>query len=190
MTMSCIASQSLTREPTDETLMLAVRHGSLDAFGTLVERHQQGAWRVAVRFLGDATEAQDVAQEAFLRVLAAAPRYKTSASFRTFLYRIVTHLCLDWTRKHRPLVTSAMPDFADRLPAPLDAAITKEQAQRIQRALAALPGKQRMALVLRYYEGLGYADIASALGVTAKAAERLLARGRSALESQLADLLD
>jgi RNA polymerase sigma-70 factor (ECF subfamily) len=84
---------------TDEELMLATARGDLGAFGQLVERHQASAWNAAYRFLGNAVDAEDIAQEAFLRVLDAAPRYRATAKFRTFLFRIVTRLCIDVTRR-------------------------------------------------------------------------------------------
>ena len=99
--MSCTASDILRRIRTDEELMLAVRAGDLAAFEHLVVRHQSSAWNAAYRFLGDAAEAEDLAQEAFLKILDAAPRYQPTAKFRTYLYRVVTRLCLDRLQRYR-----------------------------------------------------------------------------------------
>ena len=74
----------------DEQLMQAVAHGDLDAFNKIVLRYQQQAWRTAYRLLDDVMEAEDVAQETFLKILKAAPRYRPSASFRTYLYTIIS----------------------------------------------------------------------------------------------------
>jgi len=98
--------------PTDEELMQAAAKGDLNAFEQIVLRHQQTVWAVAHRFLGDSSEAEDVAQDAFLKILKAAPRYRPSAAFRTFLIRVVSRLCMDRARKMRPVYTDAPPRTA------------------------------------------------------------------------------
>ncbi|MFW6107048.1 MAG: sigma-70 family RNA polymerase sigma factor [bacterium] len=169
--------------------MLAVRQGDLDAFGELVERHQKAAWNAAWRFLSDAAEAEDVAQQAFLNILGAAGRYEPSAKFTTYLYRIVTRLCIDRARKKQPIYTDDLPARAMPALSPAEAAEQRERDETVRTALATLPDRQRMAVVLRYYEGLSGAEIAAAMGTSAKAVERLLARGRTGLEQVLADFL-
>ncbi len=170
--------------------MLAVRDSDLGAFEQLVLRHQAEAWRVAYRFTGDAIEAEDLAQGAFLRILDAAPRYRPTASFRTYLSRVLTRLCLDHVRKKRPIPFDPLPQAADGLPSPLRQVDRQERDELIQAALDALPANYRMAVVLRYLEGLDGAEIAEAMGLTAKAVERLLARAREALEPRLRHLLE
>jgi RNA polymerase sigma-70 factor (ECF subfamily) len=174
----------------DEELMVAARDGATEAFGRLVQRHQSSAWQTAYRFTGDATEAEDLAQEAFLRIFDGAGRYQPTASFRTFLYRVVTRLCLDHVQKKRPLYVDAVPEVSDHRPAPVEVLTLREQKQDILQALHELPPNQRLAVILRYYEGLGYTEIAAALEVSPKAAERLLARARSTLEKRLDHFLE
>jgi RNA polymerase sigma-70 factor (ECF subfamily) len=82
------------KEATDELLMQACAGGDLDAFSEIVLRYQGFAWKMAYRFLGDATEARDIAQEAFLKILEAAPRYQRKGAFRTYFYRALIHLCI------------------------------------------------------------------------------------------------
>ena len=176
--------------PSNEELMMAVRDGDLAAFEQIVVRHQAEAWRVAYRFTGDATEAEDLAQETFLRVLHAATRYKASATFRTYLYRVLTRLCLDHRRKMRPVLTEPLPNTADDALSPSQQASQAERDALIQAALDALPADYRMAVVLRYFEGLSGTEMAEAMGRSAKAVERLLARAKSALEPQLRHLLE
>jgi RNA polymerase sigma-70 factor (ECF subfamily) len=176
--------------PSDEELMTAVSAGDFAAFAQLVERHQSSSWQAAYRFLGDAAEAEDIAQEAFLRILDAAPRYRPVASFRTYLYRVVTRLCLDHAQKKRPLYTEAIPNLPDRHPSPVEVATLSERRQGIREALDILPANWRMAVILRYYEGLSYAEIALALQTSVKAVEHLLARARIALEKRLGHLLE
>ena len=100
--------------------MLAVAEGDLGAFEQIVLRYQESAWSAAYRFLGDHAEAEDIAQEAFLKILGAAPRYRPTASFRTYLYRVVTRLCFDRARKTRPVVANDLAGTATDGPPPSD----------------------------------------------------------------------
>ena len=177
------------RVESDETLMLAVGSGDLEAFEQIVQRYQGEAWRVAYRFTGDAAEAEDLAQEAFMRVLNAAARYRPTAKFRTWFYRILTRLCLDSRRKRRPVLAPPPDDEASHSPSPLQQASEAERDRFIQAALDALPVDHRMAVVLRYFEGLSAEQMAAAMGRSVKAVERLLARGRAALKPRLEALL-
>lgn len=167
--------------------MVAVADGDLEAFEGLVRRHQRTAWGVAWRLLRDPAEAEDAAQDAFLKILDAAPRYRPTASFRTYLYRVITHVCLDRLKKKRPVYLARLPIVASPEPGPADRAEAREDAAAVRRALGALPPRQRAALVLRYYECLSYQEIAQAMDTSVKAVERLLARGRGMLRDLLAD---
>jgi RNA polymerase sigma-70 factor (ECF subfamily) len=175
--------------PTDEELMLAVKDGDMTAFAQIVRRHQGMAWSVAYRFTGNRTDAEDIAQEAFLRLLGAAERYRPISSFRTFFSRIITHLCLDFAGKKRGK-TADLAEFPATGPSGDATASASDRAAAVLRALAVLPANQRAAMVLRYYEDLGYREIADTLGITEKAVERLLARARAALEPLLEGWLD
>jgi RNA polymerase sigma-70 factor, ECF subfamily len=176
--------------PSDEELMLAVAGGDLSAFGQLVSRHQTLAWNAAYRFLGNATDAEDIAQEAFLRILDSADRYQPTATFRTYLYRIVTHLCFDLARRKRLRRHQQLPDVSTDRPSPEGASILDERADAVRKAIDSLPAAQKMAVVLRYYEDLGYREIAAVLGTTDKGVERLLARARATLEDRLGRFLE
>ncbi len=174
----------------DEQLMLRVAEGDLGAFNEIVRRHQRTAWRIAHRFLGDPTEAEDIAQEAFLRILAAAPRYKPSATFSTYLYRVIARLCIDHARKKRPVFTTTLPETLDSSPDPAATLARKDRDALVRMALDALPSRQRMVVILKYYEGLRYGEIAQAMETTVKAVERLLDRARTALQSRLSHIKD
>ncbi len=176
--------------PSDESLMLSVREGDLDAFEQIVVRHQVQAWRVAYRFTGDAAEAEDLAQEAFLKILDAAERYSPTATFRTYFYRILTRLCIDHRRKKRPILADSLPDTADTAPCPSAQADRTEREMLIQAVLNSLPPDYRMALVLRYFEGLSGAEMAEVMGRSTKSVERLLARARGAIEPRLKNFFD
>ena len=171
--------------PSDEELMLAVAGGDLSAFGQLVNRHQTSAWNAAYRFLGNRADAEDIAQEAFLRILDSADRYQPTAGFRTYLYRIVARLCFDLSRRRRHRRYVELPDLAENRPAPEGVSMLGERAVAVRQALDSLPAGQKMAVILRYYENLGYREIATVLKTTEKAVERLLARARATLEGRL-----
>jgi RNA polymerase sigma-70 factor (ECF subfamily) len=188
--MRCSTTDKLGQAAGDEQLMLAVARGDLAAFGQLVLRHQAAAWRSAYRFLGDRGEAEDMVQEAFLRVLDAAPRYRPEARFRTYLFRILSRLCLDHVQKKRPRPDPTLAERPDARPSVVDGMSAREAEEHVRHALKQLPSNQRLAVLLRYYEDLSYADIATAMETSVKAVERLLARGRHALEASLAHLLE
>lgn len=175
---------------TDEELVLAAAGGDLSAFEQLVVRHQESAFRTAYRFLGNSADAEDVAQEAFLKLFDAADRYRPAAGFRTYLYRIVTRLCIDLSRRNRLRRHHPLAESPDPLPSPEAAAACGERAQAVQEALGSLAPTQRIAVVLRYYENLSYREIAAAMETTEKGVERLLARARESLQKRLGGLFD
>jgi RNA polymerase sigma-70 factor (ECF subfamily) len=168
--------------------MLAVGEDDLEAFEELVCRHQTWAWGIAYRFLGHKEESEDVVQDAFLRFLEAAGRYQPTCSFKTYFYQIISRLCLDRAKKKKPRHLDTIPDVCDGGPDAVGEMERRQNAETLRAALDALPPQQRIAVVLRYYEGLSYQDIASALETTPKAVERLLARGRDRLQAILKTL--
>jgi len=168
--------------------MQAVSKGDLEAFHEIVLRYQGLGWKTAFRFLGDAMEAEDVAQETFLKIFEAASRYRPTGPFRTYFYRVLTHLCVDRTRKKHPSYTTDIPDVPDSTIGLTEGLIEEERRAQIRKALDTLPPNQRAAMVLRHYENLGYAEIAHVLDVTPKAVERLISRARSSLQTRLSHL--
>jgi RNA polymerase sigma-70 factor, ECF subfamily len=176
------------KKATDEQLMQVVAGGNLDALSELVLRYQSLAWKMAYRFLGDAMEAEDVAQESFLRILEAAPRYRPTATFRTYFYRILTHLCIDRSRKKQPAGIEDIPEAIDQSFGPWESLIERERRVQVRIALDALPPNQKAAMILRHYEGLSYSEIAQILGVTPKAVEGLISRAGTSLQALLSHL--
>jgi len=169
----------------DEELMRRTGAGDQNAFKELVLRHQDTAWRLASRFLSDPADAQDIAQEAFVRIFEAAPRYRPTASFTTYLYRVVLRLCMDSARKMRPvgrenIEDSACPtsDVAQRLE-------ERRRDEAVRAAIQRLPRRQRSAIILKEYCELAYAQIAEILSTSPKSVERLLARARKTLQKDL-----
>jgi len=169
----------------DEALVQAAGKGDLEAFEEVVRRHQTWAWRIAYRFLGDEAEAADLVQESFLRLLDASSRYHPTARFRTYFYRIITRLCLDFAKKKKPLYVNTVPETPDTSLAAGEAMMRTESASAVGIALDNLPPNQRIAIIYRYFDDMNYEGIAEALGTSAKAVERLLARGRERLRNIL-----
>jgi RNA polymerase sigma-70 factor (ECF subfamily) len=177
-------------EDGDEALLLAAGQGDRDAFGALVGRHLGRAVAIAGRMLGSRADAEEVAQEAFLRVWQKAPAWQAdgTAKFSTWLHRVLVNLCIDRKRR-RPLVPiDAIEEPADDAADGFDRVAQQERQGRVQRALAELPDRQRAAVVLSYYEGLSNSAVAEALDISVGAVESLLVRARRSLASALADL--
>jgi len=169
----------------DDQLMQAVAHGDLDAFNIIVLRYQNHAWRTAYRLLGDAMEAEDVAQETFLKILKAAPLYRPTASFRTYLYTIAYRLCLDTRKKSRPSLMDMIPDRPSTSPSAVENLVSRERGEEIRHALESLPLNQRTAIVLKHDEGLSYAEIAQVMDTSLKSVEMLIRRAREKLQLKL-----
>ena len=179
--------------PTDADLVAAIAGGDLNALGDLVHRHQDRVMALAYRFLGCRHRAADAAQEVFLKVARAAPRYTPDARFTTWLYRIVVNHCLDDVRRQKrsPRTLSAVPAVPDDPPGddadPLEA---DETARQVRAAIAALPERQRTAVLLHRYEDLSHRAIAEVTGWTPSAVESLLVRAYANLRKTLAPLAD
>ena len=177
-------------DPSDEELMRRVAGGDQPAFRLLAQRCVPQAIALARRFLGNTADAEEVVQEAMLRVWTTAPRWRPEARFRTWLYRVVVNLCLN--RKRRAPFASLAEAGEPADPRP-DAAAQLEQGQRdraIADAIARLPDRQRAAILLTYHEGLGNAEAAAVLGTTRSAIETLLVRAKQSLRRQLGPLAD
>lgn len=173
--------------PGDADLVAGVARGSTAALAELVCRHQDKVLSLAFRLLGRWDQAEDVAQEVFLRVYRAAAQYEPSAAFTTWLYRITVNLCLDLRRKTRkapvPLPENIPLQTEDRNP--LEA---REQAEQVRRAVADLPERQRAVLVLHRYHDLSYRQIAQTTGWSESAVESLLVRAYANLRKTIAEL--
>lgn len=174
----------------DETLMLATGRGDRTAFALLVHRHLGRAGAIAGRMLGSAAEAEEVVQEAFLRVWQKAPSWKPDggARFSTWLVRVLVNLCIDRRRRARYVPLEEAPEMTDPAPGADEALATAERRRRVETALTQLPDRQRAAVVLSYYEGLSNAEVAGALEVSVGAVESLLVRARRSLARLLGDL--
>jgi RNA polymerase sigma-70 factor, ECF subfamily len=165
----------------DEDLMTSAAHGDTNAFEQIVVRYQAFAWRVAYRFTGNFTDAQDITQIVFLKLFEAAPRYHPTALLKTYLFRIVNTTCIDHARKNRPSSRDDPSEVPDDSPLAIDAMIMLEKEKGVKQAIETLPPRQRSAIAFRYEAGLSIRDIANILKVSEKAVERLLAHARETL---------
>ncbi|WP_323117767.1 RNA polymerase sigma factor [Burkholderia alba] len=173
----------------DPDAELVARVGDQDpaAVRTLVARKLPRLLALATRMLGDRMEAEDVAQEAFLRTWKQAPRWKSGeARFDTWLHRVVLNLCYDRLRGQREEPVDELPDRPDPGASPDMRLEGRARDDRVRAALAALPARQREALVLNYYQELSNIEAAALMGITVDALESLLARARRGLRAQLA----
>ena len=173
----------------DEDLVRRVGQGDPAAIQAMVARKLPRMLALAQRMLNDPVEAEDVAQEAMLRAWKQAPRWTPGqARFDTWLHRVGLNLCYDRLRRRREIPTESPPDRPDDGPAPDRGLIAADTAHRVDAALAALPERQREAIVLCHYQELTNIEAAALMAVSVEALESLLSRGRRALRLSLADL--
>lgn len=173
----------------DDELLARVAVGDPAATRAMVARKLPRLLSLAGRLLGDAAEAEDVAQEAFLRIWKQASRWRPGeARFDTWLHRVALNLCYDRLRRRRELAFADPPDRADDGPGPDRGLQAADTGRRVGAALQSLPDRQREAIVLCHYQELGNIEAAAAMGVSVEALESLLGRGRRALRAALADM--
>jgi RNA polymerase sigma-70 factor (ECF subfamily) len=170
----------------DDQLIVWSAAGDSKAFDEIVFRHGPFALRVARRLAPDHTHAQDVVQEAMVRAWTQAGKFDPQrALFTTWLYRIIVNLCIDERRRMRPGPLPVGYDLPDPATSAAEQMEIEQRARALASALLELPPRQRAAMTLVYDEGLSGGEAASVLGLSAKAVERLLARGRAFLRSRL-----
>ncbi len=176
-------------ERSDILLMELAASGDREAFSRLISRHQRLVLSVAYRFLNSREEAEDAAQEVFLRLWRAAARYRPDTALEAFLRTLTVNYCLDVRRKPRFLAL----DGGDDPPGHEDPHRDLEASERrgaLEAALQSLAPAQRMAVVLFHLEGVSMKDAARLMEVSPKALESLLGRARTTLRERLGFLLD
>ena len=191
-------NRTMNKELSSEDLMARIAKGDEDAFEILVNRHQISVLNLIYRFIGDRTQAKDLAQEVFLRVWQSAKSYEPKAKFTTWIYRVTTNLCLNelksarrrkWFSFHRSdedNENTIEETFSDGSPTAEDLLLARERSRQITDALQSLPDNQRMALILKRYGDLSYHEIAQVLGCSVPAVESLLVRAKRNLQEKLA----
>ena len=179
-------------EDSDITLIRRIRAGQESAFDELMGRYQRPVLNFAWRMLGDASEAEDVAQEVFARVYHNLAGYESRAKFSTWLYALVRNACVDrlrWRRRHPTDSLEGQPEPAggDGVAEQVGA---RELGDQIAAAVAQLPEDQRTAVLLSEYQGCSQAEIAAVMNCSEKSVESRLHRARQALRKRLRHLLD
>jgi len=170
----------------DEALLRRYAEGDAAAARLLVTRLAPAVLRLARRLLDDAAEAEDVTQEAMLRLWQIAPDWQSGAARpSTWLYRVAFNLATDRLRRRRGVALDAVEEPVNPAPAVLDDMIAADRARALELALSALPERQRVAVMLRHLEGLPNPEIAVVMGVGVEAVESLIARGKRRLSEVL-----
>jgi len=175
----------------DWGMIEACQRGEYDAFRALFEAYQDRVYSIALRYSGDPAAAMDIAQDTFLKLLSSIGEFRAESSFESWLYRIVVNRCLDQQRKGRR-IAQFFEELLDVATAPDESVLNKilrdETAGDVQRIVAQLPPEQRIVVILRYTEGLGYEEIAQILGCSAGTVASRLNRAHKVLERKLAHL--
>jgi len=175
----------------DAELMLRAGKGDADAYRELFERNYRRAVNVAYRSTASIDQAEDIAMEAFARIYEARASYKPAARFSTYLFRVLTNLCLNAARKgaciaQEPIGDRDIPDAGSD---PAEEVSRAQVGRAVREAVVALPANQRMAVVLTRYEGLSYEETAKAMGISVGAVESLLHRAKANLRKTLRGFL-
>jgi RNA polymerase sigma-70 factor, ECF subfamily len=167
----------------DAALMAAVVAGERDAFARLVAKEAPRLVRFATGLLDNDAEAEEIAQEALLRLWRQAPDWRPVARIGTWLHQVTYRLAIDLLRRRRPMVE--MEEIVDLIvdPAPLpeEALADGQRLENLRQALGGLPERQRAAILLAYHQDLGQREAAFAMGISEEAYESLLARARRRL---------
>lgn len=176
---------------TDRGLMRRIKRRDEAAFAHLVTRHGRAMLAVASRLLGSRADAEDAVQRAFLQCLTRAADYQETWAVSTWLYRILTNICVDEIRRRRtrPVLPADRDAVARRADRPDGGGGAEAAGRRIdvERALQRVPTEARALLVLRYVDGLSYGELARVRGITVNTVKSQLSRGKSILRSALGD---
>jgi RNA polymerase sigma-70 factor (ECF subfamily) len=183
----------------DVQLMIRVRDGDEDSFRVLLDKHRNSVVHFLYRMVQDAAVSEELAQEVYLRVYRARGSYEPSARFTTWMFRIATHLALNWLRNEKKQRAQerldqdrddGTPDreFPDRRPSVEQRMVYGARMQEVRDAIALLPEKQRVAVLMHKYEEMEYSQIASVLECPESAVKSLLFRAYETLRARLAHM--
>ena len=166
----------------DTDLISRAAGGDASAFQALVERHRAMVYRIAYQFAGSHHDAEDIAQEVFIKVYRSLDRFRQDAQLTSWMYRIVMNACIDHRRRHRLNANAAFGDEAEHrmlnapeeTPGPEDCAYAGEIGEVLEVEIRRLPKGQRVVFVMRHYQGMKLCEIAEALGLAEGTVKRQL----------------
>lgn len=151
----------------EREVLAACRRGEREAFGQLVERYQRDVYRLCYRYVGNHEDANDMAQEAFLKAWRGLPGFRGDSAFSTWIYRIAVNTCLNHRSKHRPWDSEPpSEDLKDARPGAAERMVGRERERQVREAVSRLPEKQRATLILKIYHELTHEEVARILGST------------------------
>ena len=182
---SGVTEPPLSEKCFDADCVRRVADGDKNACRLLVDRHLRSIVNFAYRMLGDRSEAEDVAQETFIRLWTNAKTWESRARLTTWLHRVARNLCLDRMRTSRSVDIDSLSDPVDSRPSVLAQMESLRRENAVRQALMQIAERQRAALSLVYYQGMSNRQAADVLDVEVDALESLLARGRRALRQRL-----
>jgi RNA polymerase sigma-70 factor (ECF subfamily) len=203
MAQDAVGAVGARANPQIDSLIRAAQNGDHGAFEQLVRTYDQSVLRLATNLLRSPEDARDVYQEAFLRVHRNLHAFRFDCSFHTWLYRIVTNICLDQlrrrkVRKEEPAVVETAEGPVDRMDSfeeeapranPERSMWNRQLRERMEGALGGLTPRERMVFELRHYQGLRLRNIGEMLGTTEEAAKNCLFRATQKMRSELGDFL-
>jgi RNA polymerase sigma-70 factor (ECF subfamily) len=166
----------------DTDLISRAAGGDPSAFQALVERHRSMVYRVAYQFAGNHHDAEDIAQEVFIKVYRSLDRFRQDAQLTSWMYRIVMNACIDHRRRQRSAIAAPFGDEAEQrmlntpedTPGPEDRAYAGELGQVLENEIGRLPSGQRVVFVMRHHQGMKLCEIADALGLAEGTVKRQL----------------
>jgi RNA polymerase sigma-70 factor (ECF subfamily) len=179
-------------EKDDEELLALIQHGSQRAFSVLVQRHTDRFYRLAYRYLQSKEAAEDVIQDAFVKLWEDPGRWQAERNnkFTTWFYRVVVNSCLDWQKKKKPIELGDRElSIADDRQTPDITMLHAEKQRILEREITALPERQRIALNLCFDEGLSNQEAAEVMGLKLKALQSLIMRAKTTLKERLKNYL-
>lgn len=175
----------------DDTLLVAYANGDQAAARQLTLRLTPRVFGQAYRILGNQAEAEDVTQDALMRLWKIAPEWRMGeAKVSTWLYRVTQNLCLDRLRRKSSASLEGVPEPLDETPGAVDVMQSQARGAALRAAIAALPERQRQAVMLRHLEELGNPEIANVMEISVEAVESLLQRGKRTLSAALRPMKD
>jgi len=180
-----------TESPDDENLLLQIQEGDNNAFATLVKKHSTKYYNLAFRYMLNREAAEDIVQTAFLKLFENPGMWspKKGVRFTTWFYRIVVNLCLDSKKKFKEIQLPEIFEISDDRPHQEEETLTLEAQSLLAAEIASLPGRQKSALILCFYEGMSHKEAAEILAISVKAFQSLLMRAKERLKTRMKDYL-